>query len=428
MDKLVIQGGHPLRGKLKVHGAKNSILPILAASLLNRSRTEIFLESVPDLNDVRSMLEILSRLGVSVQRSGEDVILRTETVEHYHVPDELMREMRSSIFLIGPLLARLGRARICYPGGCVIGPRPINLHLQGLQALGATVKEWGDYIELSGKLSGTDLTLSYPSVGTTENLIMAAVLAEGRTVIRNAAREPEIVDLQNFLNMLGAQVSGAGSSTVSVTGVPDLGGGRHRVFPDRIVTGTFILAAAITRGELLLEEVIPSHCSTLIRLLRDSNVQVEAGDDYIFVRGPETLKAPPLVQTEPYPGFPTDLQAPLMVFLTLASGTCTVVENIFEERFRHVPALRAMGARISVQEGIAVVKGVPFLKGAEVESTDLRAGAALVLAGLAARGETVVTGVHHIDRGYDKLPQILHNLGAKIERVKDATLARRAVS
>lgn len=416
MDKLVIHGGQSLRGKMKVHGAKNSVLPILAASLLNCSNEEIRLEKVPVLNDVRSMLQILSSLGVHVRHSGADVLLRTDRVEHYHVPDVLMREMRSSIFLIGPLLARLGRARICYPGGCAIGPRPINLHLRGLQALGATVKEWDNYIELSGQLTGATLHLDYPSVGTTENLMLAAVLARGRTVIHNAAREPEIVDLQNFLNTLGAKIGGAGSATVTVDGVDGLGGGSYRVFPDRIATGTFLLAAAVTRGELLLEEVVPEHNGALIQILRQCQVEVEEGQNSIFVRGPKVLKAVPLVRTEPYPGFPTDLQAPLMVLLALAGGTSTIAENIFRERFRHVPALCRMGARIVVGEGVAAVAGVPFLRGAKMEATDLRAGASLVLAALAARGESVISGVHHIDRGYENLALALQGLGARIVR------------
>ena len=426
MDKLVIQGGHPLRGKLKVHGAKNSILPVLAASLLNCSRAEIHLKEVPAINDVRSMLQILSSLGVCIHYSGKDIFLRTDRVERYHVPDGLMREMRSGIFLIGPLLARLGRARICYPGGCAIGPRPINLHLRGLQALGATVKEWGNYIELAGRLIGRELSLDYPSVGATENLMLAAVLARGRTVIRNAAREPEIVDLQNFLNMLGAKVGGAGTETVTIVGVSALGGGCYRVFPDRIATGTFLLAAAVTRGEVLLEGVIPEHSGALIRILRECNVEVETGEHCIFVRGPETLKALPLVRTEPYPGFPTDLQAPLMVLLTLAGGTSTIAENIFRERFRHVAALNRLGAHIAVEGGIAVVKGVPFLHGAKMEATDLRAGASLVLAALAARGESEISGIHHIDRGYEKLSETLQGLGARIVRGGMIEPSRRA--
>ncbi len=427
MDKLVVQGGRPLRGRLKVHGAKNSILPVLAASLLNCSRAEICLEKVPVLNDVRSMLQILSSLGVRVRQNGADVFLRTDQVERYHVPDVLMQEMRSSIFLIGPLLARLGRARICYPGGCAIGPRPINLHLRGLGALGAKIKKWGNYIELSGSLRGAEICLDYPSVGTTENLILAAVLARGRTLIHNAAREPEIIDLQNFLNTIGARVGGAGSATVIIDGVPGLGGGSYRVFPDRIATGTFLLAAAATRGELNLEEVIPGHNRTLIRILRQCNVEVEASENSIFVRGPEVLKALPLVRTEPYPGFPTDLQAPLMVLLALAGGTSSIVENIFKERFRHVPALSRMGAHIYVEEGIAIVKGVPFLHGARMEATDLRAGASLVLAALAARGESVITGIHHIDRGYENLSGTLQKLGARVVRSGMIEPAREAV-
>ncbi len=415
MEGLVIRGGLRLSGRLTVQGAKNSILPILAASLLNRSSQCIWLQRVPDLYDVRNMLAILSSLGAEVSFVENEVCLRTEAVDQYHVPDHLMREMRSGIFLLGPLLGRLGKVRVCYPGGCAIGPRPINLHLKGLQALGAQVEEQNGYITLIGRLRGARVGLDYPSVGATENLMLAAVMAEGETVLYNAAREPEIIDLQNFLNTTGASVSGAGSSTIVIKGVKELTGGSHRVFSDRIVAGTFLMAAAITGGELLLEDVIPGHLAAVTNLLRQCGAVMDIGENSILIRGKE-ISAIRLACTSPYPGFPTDLQAPLTTLMSLARGSSLIVEKVFKERFRHIPELQKMGARIAQKNGHVVITGVPWLSGAQVEATDLRAGAALVLAGLAARGETVIGGARYIDRGYDNLPQVLSLLGAAVER------------
>ncbi len=416
MDKYVIRGGRALEGKIAVHGAKNSILPILAASLLNCSGEPIRLKKVPHLHDVWAMLEILSKLGARVAHDGPDILLDTANVKCDQVPEALMREMRSSIFLMGPLLGRLGRVRVCYPGGCAIGERPINLHLEGLQALGAAVEERGSYIEARGRLRGAAITLAYPSVGATENLMLAAVTARGETVIRNAAREPEIIDLQNFLIKMGARVTGAGSPVITIKGGRDLHGGQYRTFPDRIVAGTYLLAAAITRGQVTVEEVVPEHLGALIRVLQKTGADLAAGDTVITVAGGR-IKAAPRVDVHPYPGFPTDLQPPLVAYLTLADGTSTVIDHVFKNRFHHVQELRKMGARISLQGHQAVITGVSELKGAAVEAADLRAGAALVLAGLAARGETAVAGIKHIERGYEELPRALGLLGAKIERV-----------
>ncbi len=416
MDGFVIQGGLALEGKVKVHGAKNSILPVLAASLLNRSREPIRLVKVPDLHDVKAMLKILTRLGAVVTADGEDIILRTDQVDCFHIPEQLMREMRSSIFLMGPLLGRLGKASMCYPGGCAIGNRPIDLHLQGLQALGAIIEEKDGFINARGKLKGGEVYLSYPSVGATENLIMAGVLARGKTVIHNAAREPEIIDLQNFLNTIGAQVEGAGSSTVTVTGVPEVGGGCYRVYPDRIVAGTYMIAAVITGGTVTVEEIIPGHLEAVTGLLLEAGISVESGDNWITVHG-GPARAVSRVEIYPYPGIPTDLQPPLMTMLSLARGKSLVVENVFPRRFRHVAGLNKMGARISLQGNRALIQGVTRLRGAAVEATDLRAGAALVLAGLAARGETVVYGRQYIERGYENLDLVLNSLGARVEPV-----------
>ncbi|HPU01352.1 MAG: UDP-N-acetylglucosamine 1-carboxyvinyltransferase [Firmicutes bacterium] len=417
MSKYVVRGGRPLAGKIKVHGAKNSILPVLAASLLNKTGEQIRLQKVPSLYDVRAMISILTGLGARVERDGEDLLLQTENVDCYHVPDALMREMRSSIFLMGPLLGRLGRARLCYPGGCAIGKRPINLHLDGLRALGAVIEEKDGYIEAQGRLRGGVVNLAYPSVGATENLILAAATAPGETIIRNAACEPEIVDLQKFLNILGAEVKGAGTPEIRIKGVPSLHGGSFSVFPDRIVAGTYLLAGAITGGCVTVEEVIPEHLEALLRLLDRAGASVKVEGSSVTVSAGR-LKALPRVETNPYPGFPTDLQPPLVACLTLANGSSTVIEHVFKGRFHHVAELRKMGARITVHGNRAVISGVPALKGAVVTATDLRAGAALVLAALAARGESQILGVRHIERGYERLPEALRSLGARIYRVE----------
>lgn len=415
-----------MKGRVKVHGAKNSILPILAASLLNRSSEPIRLVKAPKLLDVQGMLQILKKLGATITLEGDDILLRTDQVDCYHVPDYLMQEMRSSIFLIGPLLGRLSKAKMSYPGGCAIGNRPIDLHLHGLQALGAIIEEKGGYINARGILKGAEVSLSYPSVGATENLMMAGVLARGKTVIRNAAREPEIVDLQNFLNMLGAQIRGAGSEVITVTGVPEVGGGRYRVFHDRIVAGTFMMAAAVTHGAVTVEDVLPGHQAALIRLLEEAGVEVETGDNWITVRG-GPFTAVSLVEIEPFPGFPTDLQPQLVAMLALARGRSVVVENVFSKRFRHVTELNKMGARITLRDNRAEIQGVRHLRGAVVEATDLRAGAALVLAGLAARGNTVIYGRKFIERGYENLHGILNSLGAQVEPINRSALCGKGV-
>ncbi|MEW5786090.1 MAG: UDP-N-acetylglucosamine 1-carboxyvinyltransferase, partial [Bacillota bacterium] len=299
MDSYLIQGGYALQGELTVHGAKNSVLPILAAALLNRSQEQIRLEKVPDLFDVRAMLSILTNLGVSVSTDGADVILRTDPADCYHIPEQMMREMRSSIFLMGPLLGRFGKASVCYPGGCAIGERPIDLHLSGLQALGAIIEEKNGYIHARGNLRGAEINLSYPSVGATENLIMAGVLARGETIIHNAAREPEIIDLQNFLNILGARVDGAGSRTVTVKGVTAVSGGCYRVYPDRIAAGTYLIAAAVTGGRITLIDVRPEHLQSLIAILQKAGLPLEISGERVTLHSGGSFKAVKLVETEP---------------------------------------------------------------------------------------------------------------------------------
>lgn len=415
MDKLVIEGGKPLSGTIVIQGAKNAALPILAASLLADGTTTI--DHVPDLLDIDVMLNILRELGCRTEHSGGTVVLDTETAHISHVPESLMRQMRSSIFLMGPLLARFGETQVYQPGGCAIGERKIDLHLKGLQALGAEIEELGNRIICRAeKLRGADIHLSFPSVGATENIMMAAVLAEGRTTISNAAREPEIQDLQRFLNAMGAKIMGAGTDTITIDGVQSLTPCRYKVIPDRIVAGTIMVAAAATRGQVTLQNTQPSHLSSLIHVLRRAGVQIVVDGDIIKVGSATRPKAVERIVTSPYPAFPTDLQSQVMVLLTLADGVSVLKETIFEGRLKHVDELSRMGADIRVDMNAAFIRGVPRLYGATVEATDLRAGAALVIAGLAAQGKTVVEQIHHIDRGYDKIETMLSRLGARISR------------
>lgn len=415
MDKLVIEGGKPLSGTIVIQGAKNAALPILAASLLAEGTFTI--EHVPNLLDIDVMLNILRDLGCRAEHSGDTVVLDTEPAHTSHVPESLMKQMRSSIFLMGPLLSRFGEVEVYQPGGCAIGERKIDLHLQGLQALGAEIEEIGNRIVCRAeKLRGADIHLSFPSVGATENIMMAAVKAEGRTTISNAAREPEIQDLQRFLNEMGAKIMGAGTDTITIEGVQSLEPCRYEVIPDRIVTGTIMIAAAATRGQVTLQNTQPAHLSSLIHVLRRAGVQIAINGDIIKVGCATRPKSVERVVTSPYPAFPTDLQSQLMVLLTLADGVSILKETIFEGRLKHVDELSRMGADIRVDMNAAFIRGVPRLYGATVEATDLRAGAALVIAGLAANGRTVVEQIHHIDRGYDKIESMLARLGARISR------------
>lgn len=417
MEKFVIEGGHRLEGSLSVKGGKNSILPILAAAVLCSSSEGVELYNIPDIVDMHVMTKILQSLGARVKYKNNTLLVNVEDLQSYTISDELMREMRSSIFLMGPLLARLGKVRVTYPGGCAIGPRPIDLHFKGLEAMGARIKEEKGYIMASAsRLQGTEIHLDYPSVGATENLMMAAVLARGKTVINNAAKEPEIVDLQNFLNAMGADIRGAGTETVRIIGVEGLGKCSYRIIPDRIVAGTYLMAAAITGGRLLLKGIIPVHLDAVVAKMREAGVGIEATEDSLEVIGGR-LKGVETVRTLPYPGFPTDLQAPIMALLTVAEGNSTIIESIFENRFKHVNELKRLNADISVKGRTAFIQGVKKLYGAEVEATDLRAGAALILAGLAAEGTTVISEIKHIDRGYERIELDLQQLGAKIMRI-----------
>ncbi|GKU78369.1 UDP-N-acetylglucosamine 1-carboxyvinyltransferase [Paenibacillus sp. L3-i20] len=415
MDKLVIEGGKPLSGTIVIQGAKNAALPILAASLL--AEGTITIDSVPHLLDIDVMLNILRELGCRAEHTGDTVVLDTTTLHTSHVPETLMKQMRSSIFLMGPLLSRFGETQVYLPGGCAIGERKIDLHLEGLQALGADIEEIGNRIICrADKLQGADIHLSFPSVGATENIMMAAVLAEGRTTLSNAAREPEIQDLQRFLNAMGAKIMGAGTDTITIEGVAKLTPCRYKVIPDRIVTGTIMVAAAATRGVVTLQQAQPTHLSSLIHVLRRAGVQIIVDGDIIKVGSATRPKAVERIVTSPYPAFPTDLQSQVMVLLALADGVSILKETIFEGRLKHVDELSRMGADIRVDLNAAFIRGVPRLYGATVEATDLRAGAALVIAGLAAQGRTVVEQVHHIDRGYDRIETMLSRLGARISR------------
>ncbi len=415
MQRFMITGGYRLAGTVKVNGSKNATLPIMAASLLLGEKC--ILRGVPRLRDVGVMRDLLIYLGASVIWEKDVMYIDTQGVGYQDVSEELMRRMRASNLVLGPLISRYRYARISHPGGCDIGSRPMNLHLKGMKAMGVGIKEKFGYITAQAeKLKGSEIYLDLPSVGATENIMMAAVLAEGKTVIRNAAREPEIVDLQNFLNCMGARVKGAGTDTIKVTGVDGLNGTDYTVIPDRIEAGTHMVAAAITRGDVLITNVIPEHLEPVINKLREAGVYVEVKDDQVRVTMDKRAKAIDM-KTMPYPGFPTDMQPQFMALLTLAEGTSVISETIFENRYKHVMELRRMGADIRLEGHTAVVRGVPGISGALVEASDLRAGAALVLAAMASENGTVLDQVDHIDRGYERLENKYNALGARIIRV-----------
>ncbi len=422
MDKILVFGGRSLMGEIEIDGAKNSVLPIMAATLLNASGEEIAIENVPCINDVLVMRQILDSLGVKTKESEKALTIDTSCLISATLPDGLTKEMRSSVFLMGPLLVRFGKVEMCRPGGCAIGLRPIDLHIKGLKALGAKITETGETITVTAeKLTGANIQLDIPSVGATENIMMAATGAWGETVLSNAAREPEITDLQNFLNIIGADIRGAGTGTIRIKGPVSLRGGHYRVIPDRIVAGTLLIAAGITGGDVWLKNVIPSHMEAIIAKLREAGLLIEEGDNWLRVRTRvrrKRLEAVEKLSTQVYPGFPTDLQAPMMVLLALAKGKSFLYEHIFDNRLKHAKELQKLGARITLKERKVEIEGVErFLPGKAVESTDLRAGAALVLAALTVRGKTEVYFPWHIDRGYDKLEGMLAKLGANIYRV-----------
>ncbi|GBR75745.1 UDP-N-acetylglucosamine 1-carboxyvinyltransferase [Candidatus Termititenax persephonae] len=415
MAKVKIIGEQPLHGAINISGAKNSALPILAAAVLLDG--ESIISNVPQLTDITTMVRMLRSINILAEQSGGKIrIVNKKQVKHL-IPYELVTKMRASFFIAGPILAKVGMVRVPMPGGCAIGSRPVDIHLKGFQALGAVVSLEHGFIEIRcKKLKGGQVNFPFPSVGATENIMMAATLAEGVTTIANAAREPEIVDLADLLNEAGANISGAGSSTIVITGVSALHGVKHAVIPDRIEAGTMLLAGLITRGQITVNNVRPADISALLSVLSETGARFEIENNSITAALGARWRGAQVV-TQPYPGFPTDMQAQLMAYLALAEGASTVRETIFENRFMHIGELQRMGARIRAEERTAIIEGVAGLSGAEVKATDLRAGAALWLAGLAAQGETTIYGVEHIERGYEKLTEKLSALGARIKRI-----------
>lgn len=418
MEKLIVKGGNRLVGAVKTSGAKNAVLPIIAASILGT--TPSHLDEVPMLEDVHTISEVLKCLGLAVECSPEKNVLDIDSTEitSYEAPYELVRTMRASFLVMGPLLARIGKARISMPGGCAIGARPIDIHLNGFEALGVKIEQGHGYIEASAPegLKGTSIYFDFPSVGATENIMMAASLAEGTTILENAAEEPEIVDLANYLNKMGAKIRGAGTDTIRIEGVDKLHGADYTIIPDRIEAGTYMIAAAMTGGDIVVENVLPEHQKPLIAKLREAGAVVEEDIDKVRVIGKNQLKAVS-IKTLPYPGFPTDMQAQMMAMMVIAEGRSKVTETVFENRFMHVVELNRMGAQISTEGRSAVIDGPCKLTGCDVRATDLRAGAAMILAGLVAEGTTRIGDLHHIDRGYENIVAKLKNLGADIERV-----------
>jgi UDP-N-acetylglucosamine 1-carboxyvinyltransferase len=418
MDKILVHGGKRLSGSVRISGSKNSALPILAATLLTKEPCVI--SNVPDLSDINYMLQILSHLGADVERASGTVRVHAEKIKT-EAPYEIVRKMRASVCVLGPLLGREKEATVSLPGGCVIGDRPIDLHLKGFEALGAMNRiEHGNVKVFAGELKGASMNLRGklgPTVLGTDNVMMAAVLAEGVTVIESAAAEPEVVDLANFLNKMGAKIEGAGTKRIVIEGVKELHGAEHAVIPDRIETGTYLVAGAIMGDDVLLRRAAPEHLEFVIGRMRDAGVHIETGEDFIRVKGNGALK-PLDLTTEPYPGFPTDMQAQMCALMTKASGRSVINETVFPQRFMHISELKRMGADITLDGSAAVINGVEHISGAPVMASDLRASAALVLAGLRADGITEVNRVYHIDRGYESIDEKLNEIGAQIERVK----------
>lgn len=421
MAKFLVQKSEPLNGEVVISGAKNAVLPLMAAAILAEDKCVI--RDVPALRDVDVMKEILKSLGSKIKEIEESVIeIETKEILSNEADFDLVSKMRASFLVMGPLLARVGRAKVHSPGGCTIGARPIDLHLKGFEALGAEIIVKDNYVEaVAGEegLIGSSIYLDFPSVGATENIMTAAVLAKGITYIENAAEEPEIVDLANFLNKMGARIKGAGTDTIKIEGVEHLRGSEHTVIPDRIETGTFMLAAAITHGQMLIRNVVPDHVKPITAKLRECGVTVEMSDEGMYVLADDRDLAATDIKTLPYPGFPTDIQSPFMAFLTTVEGSSNVIETVFENRFMHVAELNRMGANIKTEGNRAMIQGGKMLEGAQVIATDLRAGSALVLAGLVAQGTTEISEIYHIERGYEKFVEKFRALGANILRLED---------
>lgn len=419
MEKIIVRGGRRLNGTVQVEGAKNAVLPVIAASLL-ASEDKSIISNVPTLSDVYTINEVLRHLGADVHFENNQVIVDASKELSTEAPFEYVRKMRASVLVMGALLARNGHARVALPGGCAIGSRPIDQHLKGFEAMGASIKVGNGFIEaeVNGRLKGAKVYLDFPSVGATENIIMAAALAEGTTVLENVAKEPEIVDLANYINAMGGKIRGAGTGTIRIEGVETLKGINHTIIPDRIEAGTFMVAAAITGGDVLVKGAIPEHLTSLVAKMEEMGVKIVEEQEGLRVIGPEKLKSVDL-KTMPHPGFPTDMQSQMMALLLCANGTSMITETVFENRFMHVEEFRRMNGDIKIEGRSVIINGPVKLQGAEVAATDLRAGAALILAGLCAEGHTRVTELKHLDRGYVNFHEKLASIGADIERVKE---------
>ncbi|AKO94770.1 MULTISPECIES: UDP-N-acetylglucosamine 1-carboxyvinyltransferase [Priestia] len=419
MEKIIVRGGKQLNGTVKVEGAKNAVLPVIAATLL-ASDGKTILNDVPALSDVFTISEVLRYLNAKVEINGNEVVVDASQELKTDAPFEYVRKMRASVLVMGPLLARNGKASVALPGGCAIGSRPIDQHLKGFEAMGAKVQVGNGFIEahVDGRLKGAKIYLDFPSVGATENIMMAAALADGTTTLENCAKEPEIVDLANFINAMGGKIRGAGTGTMRIEGVPTLYGAQHTIIPDRIEAGTFMVAAAITGGNVLVRGAVMEHLSSLVAKMEEMGVTITEEGDGLRIIGPEKL-TPVDIKTMPHPGFPTDMQSQMMSLLLQASGTGMITETVFENRFMHVEEFRRMNADIKIEGRSVIINGPSKLQGAEVAATDLRAAAALILAGLVAEGYTRVTELKHLDRGYVNFHGKLLALGADIERVND---------
>ena len=418
MDKLLISGGERLSGEIRISGAKNSALPILAATLL--SDAPVMVSNIPHLHDITTMFELLGCLGVTVIMNEKmKVEIDSTTLKNHTAPYDLVKRMRASILVLGPMLAKHGRARVSFPGGCAIGSRPIDLHLSGLKHMGASIEINGGYIDakVSGRLQGTNIKMRTVSVGATENLMMAASLAEGRTIIENAACEPEVVDLAKFINILGGRITGIGTSKIIIDGVESLCGGSYTIMPDRIETATYLAAAVATRGKITLKDTDPNILEEVLRNFREAGAKINTGADWIELDMENKQPKSVSFKTSPYPGLPTDMQAQLTAVNAVSKGTATIIETIFENRLVQINELNRMGAIINVDGNTATVRGVDCLKAAPVMASDLRASASLIIAGLVAEGDTVVDRIYHIDRGYERIEEKLQQLGAKIRRI-----------
>lgn len=415
MLSYIVNGGRKLEGETFASGSKNASLPIIAASILNGGTTKLY--NVPNIHDTQMMFEILKKLGCKVKRNNGKIIVDSNEISEHEIPDELMRQMRSSVIMVGAMIGRMKKAKFSYPGGCDIGARPIDLHLKAFRELGIEIKEESGFITCSAdKIIGANIHLDFPSVGATENIMLLSVLAEGETTIVNAAMEPEIVDLQNFLNRMGAKVKGAGSNVIKIIGVKNLKDVSYNIMPDRIEAGTLLCMTASTGGKITLEKVIPEHLTPVLHKLEACGCSLDVKKDLITLEAPKKLNSIE-IKTMPYPGFPTDMQSVFGGMLTIAKGTSVVVENIFENRYKYVNELRKMGAKITVEGKICIIKGTRKLYGAKVQATDLRGGACLVLAGLNAKGKTEINNVKYILRGYEELDKKLNSLGARISLV-----------